>query len=292
MHHCRVIAPAKINLSLDITGRRHDGYHFLSMVMHAVALCDYLTLTKTATDAVELCCSCAYGDLPAGDDNLVVRAAKTFFARQEIMGAGVRIALQKEIPMQAGLAGGSADAAAVLVGLNALFDAGLDTHDLCEMGVTLGADVPFCIVGGAALAEGIGELLLPLPSLPKCHIVIAKPAVGVNTAEAFSRFDRSPVLTRPDNNLLAAAVAAGNLAEVGALMCNVFEKACPLPEVTEIKNTMLAQGALGAQMTGSGSAVFGLFADKSDAKHCFSRLKDRLEQVFLTAPCEHGAALQ
>ncbi len=291
MRRCRVTAPAKINLSLDITGIKADGYHLLSMVMHSVALCDYVTIEIIQDAVIQFSCTSDDDDVPTGDDNLVVRAAKTFFASQGVLGVGVRITLQKEIPMQAGLAGGSADAAAVLVGLNTLFDTGLTTHQLCELGVTLGADVPFCIVGGAALAEGIGELLTPLPTLPPCYIVIAKPHAGVNTKEAFARYDRSPAIVRPDNDLLAAAVTAGDLAEVGALMCNVLEGACPLPEVLEIKSAMLFEGALGAQMTGSGSAVFGLFTDKARAKHCYARLKDRFEQVYLTAPIEHGAAL-
>lgn len=292
MHECRVIAPAKINLSLDITGRRHDGYHFLSMIMHSVALHDHLTLTRIDCEAVELHCYSERGELPIGDDNLVVRAAKQFFAHQGITGAGVRIQLVKEIPMQAGLGGGSADAAAALVGLNELFHSKLDTRALCELGLTLGADVPFCIVGGAALAEGIGEILQPLPTLPECYIVIAKPNAGISTVEAYARYDASPALDRPDNDALAAALIAGNLTEVGRLMRNVFEAVCPLPEVAQIKSVMLAEGALGALMTGSGSAVFGLFSDKSDAKHCFARLKEQVDEVFLTTPCAHGAMLQ
>ncbi len=294
MQQCRVIAPAKINLSLDITGRRHDGYHFLSTVMQSIGLYDTLTITRSGGSEVMLTCDGEVDNLPTGADNLVVRAALCFFSHLHLglSDAGVHIQLQKEIPMQAGLAGGSADAAAALVGLNALFDAQLDAHALQGLGLTLGADVPFCMVGGAVLAEGIGEMFQPLPSMPNCYIVIAKPQQGISTKEAYALFDLSPARNRPDNDSLAAAVATGQLSEIGRLMCNVFEEVCNLPEVYEIKAQMLAYGALGAQMTGSGSAVFGLFDEKSAAKRCMAALQERFDDVYLTKPCAHGAVLQ
>ncbi|MFA9381853.1 MAG: 4-(cytidine 5'-diphospho)-2-C-methyl-D-erythritol kinase, partial [Acetanaerobacterium sp.] len=181
--------------------------------------------------------------------------------------------------------------AATLVGLNALFETHLDTHALCEIGLMLGADVPFCIVGGSVLAVGIGEIFQPLPSLPKCHIVIAKPPSGISTEQAYTLFDNAPPSRRPDNDSLAAAVAAGSLAEVGRLMCNVLEDVCSLQEISAIKAQMLAEGACGALMSGSGSAVFGLFESKSSAKRCVSVLKEQYAETFLTSPCAHGVSV-
>lgn len=289
MHMCRVTAPAKINLSLGITGLRYDGYHLLSMVLQSVALSDTVTLTRTNSREITLTVHGRHPLPPCGKDNLAARAAALFFERCGMTAQGLKIDLHKEIPLQAGLAGGSADAAAVLTGLNTLFETKLDRRALCSMGLELGADVPFCLIGGAALAEGVGELLQPLPSLVPCHIVIAKPSQGIDTGEAYACYDRSPAILLPDNDLLAAAVAAGSLAKTALHMRNVLETVCPLPEVGDIKRTMLSLGALGAQMTGSGSAVFGLFEKKPDAKRCAAHLEERYDEVFVTAPCPHGA---
>ncbi|SDN70233.1 4-(cytidine 5'-diphospho)-2-C-methyl-D-erythritol kinase [Acetanaerobacterium elongatum] len=289
MNECRIEAPAKINLTLDITGVRHDGYHILRTVMQTVTLCDYLLLRKTPSGGIQL--KCDHEELCCDETNLACRAASAFFAYTDIPPVGVQIVIEKNIPLEAGLAGGSADAAAVLMGLNVLFDTGLSDRTLCELGLPLGADVPFCIMGGTMQGEGIGEILEPLPSLPKCYFVIAKPESGVNTKEAYALFDRENPIRRPDNDMMVAALAAGSLEHIGNQLCNVLEGVCPLPEVSRIKQTMLECGALGAAMSGSGSAVFGLFENKGDARHCLSILNDHYGAVFLAKPCPHGAAI-
>ncbi len=289
MDECRVTAPAKINLSLDITGSRHDGYHLLRMVMQSVSLCDTLVLRKKT--AGEITFSCDRDGVPVSAENLAVRAAHAFFTYTRLTDAGVDISLEKRIPIQAGLGGGSTDAAATLVGLNALFQTGLDTRTLCGIGLYLGADVPFTLKGGAALCEGIGEIMQPLPSLADCFFVIAKPEIGIITKEAFAHYDTHPPSRRPDTELVAAAVAAGDLRSLGSAMCNVLEEVCLYPEVFLLKKRLMDCHALGALMTGSGSAVFGLFDEKSAAKRCLSVMKEHAKEVYLAEPCACGVSL-
>ncbi len=288
MTECRVEAPAKLNLTLDITGRRHDSYHILRMVLQTVTLCDYLLLRKTE-GGLQL--QCDREDLPCDETNLAYRAALAFFEHTGLPATGVQMVIEKNIPLAAGLAGGSADAAAVLVGLNTLFETELSLRTLCEIGLPLGADVPFSIVGGTVLAEGIGEIFDPLPSLPKCYFVIAKPQGGVSTQNAYALYDEHIPARRPDNDMMVAAVATGRLQSIGEELCNVLEEVCPLPEVAAIKQTMLDSGALGALMSGSGSAVFGLFDTKADAKRCVAALSEQFGEVFLAKPCPHGAVV-
>lgn len=284
-----VCAPAKINLTLDITGRREDGYHFMRMVMQSVSLCDQITLARAEKPGIQLLCDVP--GLPLDGRNLAWRAAERFLDAIGRPGDGLVIGLHKRIPMQAGLAGGSADAAGVLRGLDALYETRFSQARLCDLALPLGADVPFCLVGGAVLAEGIGELFTPLPSLQGCYIVIAKPAEGVSTAEAFARFDREGSCRVPDTDEMAAAVAAGNLPEVGLRLCNVLEEVSLLPQVAQLRNLFAECGALGSVMTGSGSAVFGLFAEKRAARRCYLRLRGAAQAVFLTQPIDRGAYL-
>lgn len=289
MNECHIEAPAKINLTLDITGVRHDGYHILRTVLQTITLRDEVYLRKTDSEGITLTCDCE--GVACDETNLAYRAAAAFFEFTDLPATGIQIEVEKHIPLEAGLAGGSADAAAVLVGLNALFDTGLSDRTLCEIGLPLGADVPFCIMGGTIQGEGIGEILEPLPFLPKCYFVIAKPESGVNTKEAYTLYDRQTPSHRPDNDMMVAAIATGSLEHIGNELCNVLEEVCTLPEVISIKQTMLECGALGAAMSGSGSAVFGLFENKGDAKHCLSILSDHYSAVFLAKPCPHGAAI-
>lgn len=289
MNECHIEAPAKINLTLDITGIRHDGYHILRTVLQTVTLHDEVYLRKTDGEGITL--TCDYEGLACDETNLAYRAAAAFFDFTGLPASGVQIEIEKCIPLEAGLAGGSADAAAVLVGLNALFDTGLSQRTLCEIGLPLGADVPFCIIGGTMQGEGIGEILEPLPSLPKCYFVIAKPESGVNTREAYALYDRQKPERRPDNDMMVAAIATGSLEHIGSELYNVLEESCSLPEVSGIKQAIIECGALGAAMSGSGSAVFGLFENKGDAKHCLSTLSDHYDAVFLAKPCPHGAAV-
>ena len=271
-----VEAPAKINLTLDVVGRRDDGYHLVETVMQAVDLCDRVTVRRTdKPGAVSLVCDDAR--VPDGPDNTAVRAAAAFFEACGLPNPGVEIGLRKRIPLQAGLAGGSADAAGTLVALDRLMDTRMTAAELCAVAETVGADVPFCVLGAAAYAEGTGTILTPLPSLPDCVVVIAKPLDGVSTAEAYRLVDRAALTRRPHTG---AAVAHG--------LCNVFEEALALPEVAAIGQVMREHGTLGCRMTGSGSAVFGLFDNEEAARRCAAALRRDYDEVFQCRPCPHG----
>ena len=282
-----VEAPAKINLTLDVVGRRDDGYHLVETVMQAVDLCDRVTVRRTdKPGAVSLLCDDAR--VPDGPDNTAVRAAAAFFAACGLPNPGVEIGLRKRIPLQAGLAGGSADAAGTLVALDRLMDTRMTAAELCAVAETVGADVPFCVLGAAAYAEGIGTILTPLPSLPDCAVVIAKPLDGVSTAEAYRLVDRAALTRRPHTGAAVDAVCAGDLAAVAHGLCNVFEDALALPEVAAIGQVMREHGTLGCRMTGSGSAVFGLFDNEEAARRCAAALRRDYDEVFQCRPCPHG----
>ena len=282
-----VEAPAKINLTLDVVGRRDDGYHLVETVMQAVDLCDRVTVRRTdKPGAVSLLCDDAR--VPDGPDNTAVRAAAAFFAACGLPNPGVEIGLRKRIPLQAGLAGGSADAAGTLVALDRLMDTRMTAAELCAVAETVGADVPFCVLGAAAYAEGIGTILTPLPSLPDCAVVIAKPLDGVSTAEAYRLVDRAALTRRPHTGAAVDAVCAGDLAAVAHGLCNVFEEALALPEGAAIGQVMREHGTLGCRMTGSGSAVFGLFDNEEAARRCAAALRRDYDEVFQCRPCPHG----
>ncbi|MBP3389526.1 MAG: 4-(cytidine 5'-diphospho)-2-C-methyl-D-erythritol kinase [Clostridia bacterium] len=283
MKRAVVLAPAKLNLALDILGRRPDGYHTVDMIMQAVDLCDRVTVERTEDERI---CLCLPGsDLPVDERNTAYKAAVSFFETAKIVCPGVRITVEKRIPMQAGMAGGSADAAGVLAALNALWDAPLTDAQLYAAGASVGADVPFCQMGGAARATGIGTHLAPIPALPDCAVLAVKPAVGVSTAEAYRAVDSVTLTRRPDIPAMLRALNAGDLVGIGAYLCNVFEEAIALPEVTEIRTVALAAGAVGCIMTGSGSAVFALFTDSSKAVACQAALSDRFPNSWLCHPC-------
>lgn len=277
-----VLAPAKINLTLDVTGRRPDGYHELVSIFQTVDCCDSITLTERA-ETVTLdtpgCTPCP------PENNTAYRAAQLFFAHTG-MKAGVSITLHKHIPQQAGMGGGSADAAAVLAGLNRLYEAGLSREELADLGVRIGADVPFFVTGGTALVTGIGEKIDPLPSLPPVYIVVAQPAEGVDTAGAYRRLDDSPVLHRPDHRAAVEALEKQDWPALWAQVCNVFEPALALPGVAAIRREMEAFRPLAGQMTGSGSAVFGLFGEESAARQCAARLGAQFPVAFVCRPCD------
>lgn len=275
-------APAKLNLTLDVVGRRADGYHEIRTVMQAVDLCDEVALSRTDGGGIRL--SLSDPSLPADGSNSCHKAATCFLEATRLPCPGVSIHVTKRIPQQAGLAGGSADAAAVLRGLNRLFGAGLSARALCEIGARVGADVPFCIEGGAALATGIGEQLAPLPPLRDVWIVIAKPPVGVSTQAAYAAIDTTAMpLTRPAETRMIEALGKGDPALAGSLLCNVFEQVLSLPAVSEIRREMAAFSPLGSAMTGSGSAVFSLFASEIAAQNCATALAAR-RQTFVCCP--------
>ena len=268
----QVQANAKINLGLDILGVRQDGYHSIRTVMQALALHDILQMEPCSEPGILL--STDRPELPADETNLVWRAAHILM-RDHAPDAGIRIRLCKRIPMQAGLAGGSADAAAALKGVNAMLRLGLGEEDLLSYAAKLGADVPFCLRSGTALAEGIGEILTPLPAMPECAVLLCKPAEGISTALAYRELDREPVLKHPDIDGIMEGLWEGSLKKIAAKLENVFEPGAVrhIPLILTIRERMLGHHALSACMTGSGPTVFGIFPDAAGAGKCAQELR-------------------
>lgn len=280
-------AYAKLNLSLDVLDRRSDGYHEMRMVMQTVTLSDALRL-ETGTGK-PLSMRSSLGFLPADERNLAAAAALRLCAETGADCGGLSIELDKSIPVCAGLAGGSADAAAVLRGLNRLLGLGLPPERLEAIGARVGSDVPYCVRGGTALAEGRGEVLTTLPALPDCHVVLCKPAFSVPTPELFARLDGCRIRRRPDTAGLLAALAGGDLGGVARRMYNVFEDVLPErrgAEVQRIKNALVQQGALGASMSGTGSTVFGLFDREEAARRAYELLQESYRDTFLARSLE------
>lgn len=273
-------ACGKLNLSLDVLGRTGDGYHDLRMVMQSVSFGDEVDITLTDGD-FSLDPGQPY--LPSDEKNLALRAARLFL---EGTGRGARIRITKRLPVCAGMGGGSADAAAVLRGLNQLTGAGMTSQQLRDMGLSLGSDVPFCVMGGTALAEGRGERLTALPPLPPCHLVICKPAFAISTPELFGRIDARRSRLHPDTGGILAALDGGDVPGVARRMYNVFEDVLTRREgaIPAIKSQLIAHGALGAVMTGTGSAVFGLFDDPAAAKAAREALAPAWPDTFLAVP--------
>ena len=279
-----ISASAKINLTLDILRKREDGYHDLQMVMQSVTLADRLTVTPARGGAGTAVADLHF--LPTGGKNLAQIAAAAFRAATGL-GGEVDVSIRKHVPVCAGLAGGSADAAAVLHAMNELAGAGLSRPELAQIGERVGSDVPFCVLGGTALAEGRGERLTPLPPLPPCHIVICKPPFSISTPQLFGRVNVRKIVRRPDTAGVAAALEAGDLAGVARRMYNVFEDVLEprrLAEINEIKSVLIDCGALGASMSGSGPSVFGLFEDEARARDACARLRESYRDVFVCAP--------
>ncbi len=278
-------AHAKINLTLDVTGRRDDGYHLVKMVMQSVGLHDDVTVAVSdggqALRGVTL--ACGGSGVPEDERNLAWRAAALFYQTTGIAG-GCAIRIEKRIPVAAGLAGGSTDAAAVLHALNGLHGAGLTLEQLCEMGLRLGADVPYCLRGGTMLAEGIGEALCPLPAMPHAWVVLCRPPFEVSTAQAYRQLDSAVLLRRPDTDGMLRALRRGSLADMAGLMCNVMERqtAALHPEIGQIRSALCENGALGALMSGSGPTVFGLFDGKAQAERAAEALSRRFADTFVT----------
>ena len=275
---------AKLNLTLDVTASRRDGYHDLTMVMISVDLHDDVGVTLRRDGQVT--CQSNFRWIPNDDRNLAVRAVKAF---REAVGdpeLGADIQMTKRVPVGAGMAGGSTDAAAVLRALNSATGAGLPLEKLREIGLSIGSDVPYCVAGGAMLARGRGELLTPLTELPPWPIVICKPAFSVSTGELFSRVDARRTRTRPDTDGMCRAMAERDLTGVSCRMFNVFEDVLPrnCREVLSVRSQLLDLGASGTVMTGTGSAVFGLFAEDPTAEAAQKALSKTYRECFLTHP--------
>ena len=278
-----VRAPAKLNLTLDVLGRRLDGYHDLSMVMQSVALHDEVTITTGTGQPLKVRTNLSF--LPNNEKNLAAAAALRFQEHTGLDGRGLELSIAKRIPVCAGMGGGSSDAAAVLRGMNDLLRAGLSPEALARVGAGVGSDVPYCVLGGTALAQGRGEVLTPLPPLPKCAAVLCKPSFSVSTPELFSRLDGVRLRHHPDTDGVLAALHAGDLAGVARRMYNVFEDVLPArqaAEVHRIKNVLVQHGALGACMSGTGPTVFGLYADPAQAQSAHAELSALYRDVFLT----------
>lgn len=265
-------ALAKINISLDITGKRSDGYHELRMIMQSVSLCDDVIVETGTGKEIELRSNLRY--LPNDRRNIAYAAAVLFFEDSGITNNGIKITLNKRIPVSAGLAGGSTDAAAVLRILNTAYENPYSKDELRSLSLKLGADVPFCISGGTALSEGIGEILTPLPPLPECHIVICKPPVNVSTPNVFSRVNLQKISLRPDTKGLLECISSRDISGVSRRLYNVLEEitGSDYPVIGEIKSTLISCGALGAVMSGSGPTVFGIFEDIESAEFAYSEL--------------------
>ena len=284
MKTLRITAAAKLNFSLDILGIRPDGYHEMDMVMQTIDLFDDVELSEAGTVSV-------FSDgSPDGPENLAWKAAEAFFRVAKRSG-GARIRLTKRIPVQAGMAGGSANAAAVLIGLNALYDARLSPEALRDAGLSVGADVPYCLIGGTARVRGIGEIVEPMPPFLSGYLVVAKPAIGISTAEAFRRFDRAENLRHPDIAALLSVMEKGQLDALSLFMENVLEQSEQNETVETLRQELLKNGALAARRTGSGSAVFGLFSEKEAASRCAVALAGENRQIFVTKPYPKGITL-
>ena len=283
MKELTIPAYAKINLTLDVLGKRPDGYHDLSMVMQSVSLADQVIIRETGEEGFTL--KTDLGFLPGADKNIAGVAARAFARHTGVDLSGLEIELQKHIPVCAGTAGGSSDGAAVLRGLNRWFSCGLSLRHLAEIGEEVGSDVPYCVLGCTALAEGRGEKLTCLPALPDCYIVLCKPGFSVSTPELFRRIDELKLRFHPDTTGVLAALEEGDLAGVSRRMFNVFEEALPAQRravVEEIKSTLLSRGALGACMSGTGPTVFGIFDNAESAQSVADELKQSYAETFLT----------
>ena len=283
MKQIELKALAKINLGLDVLGRRENGYHDVRMIMQSIYLYDDVKLERKAAPGIELSSNLYF--LPTGDGNIAYKAAQMLIDEFGIE-EGVKITLDKHIPVAAGMAGGSSNAAAVLFGMNRLFGLKLSKKELMERGVKLGANVPYCIMRGTVLAEGIGEELKMLPAMPKCTVLIAKPPISVSTKTVYEALDSSEITEQPDIGGLIEALERGSLREVADRMGNVLEDVTiPMhPVIEEIKQAMKDCGALNAMMSGSGPTVFGLFENKMAARKAQSRIR-RLglaKQVYVT----------
>lgn len=285
MQYVKLKALAKINLGLDVLGKRENGYHDVRMVMQTVSLYDVVKLVKIPEDKIEVRTNLFY--LPDNENNIAYKAAQLL--REEFhITEGVRIEIDKRIPVAAGLAGGSANAAAVLKGMNRLFHLRLDTKELMERGVKLGADVPYCVMQGTALAEGIGEELTPLPSMPRCHIVIAKPPISVSTEMVYEKLDAGAISKHPSIEAIIGGLQFSSLEGVAMNMGNVLESVTieEYPVVQSIKEMLINEGAISAMMSGSGPTVFGIFKKEIEARAAVRKIKYSgiAQQVYYTRP--------
>ena len=278
-------AYAKVNIGLDVLRRREDGYHEVKMIMQTVNLFDNLSIEDFDDDNGTIVISANQDTIPVNEDNLIYKAAKLLLDEFSIS-KGVKIHLEKNIPVAAGMAGGSTDAAATLIGINDIFSLGLSTEELMKRGVKIGADVPYCIMGGTALSEGIGEVLSEIKGFPQCYVLIAKPPINVSTKYVYENLHANELKYHPDIDGLIEFIKKGDLYGIASKMENVLETVTvkEYPIIEEIKTFMKENGAINSIMSGSGPTVFGLFDDKEKAEKAFSKLKEKnyTNQIYLT----------
>ena len=283
MDKLQLKAYGKINLGLDVIRKRPDGYHDLDMIMQMVDVYDDVIIEKKAGEEIVVKADAAV--LSNGKDNLAYMAAKMLFDEFGIK-SGVEITIHKRIPIAGGMAGGSSDCATTLIGINEMFNLGLSKQQLMERGVKLGADVPYCVLGGTAIARGIGEVLTPLPTPPQCHVIIAKPPISVSTAYVYGHIRPDEITKRPDIEQMTLAIKEQDLNKLSDLLYNVMEEVTvsEYPVVEKLKSIMLENGALNSIMSGSGPTVFGLFDDRKKAQAAMKALdsKELTEQLYLT----------
>lgn len=284
MKNISVKALAKINLGLDVVRKREDGYHEVRMVMQTIHLFDRLEITRNTSGKITMSTNLPF--LPTNENNLVYKAAQLLKDEFQIKD-GIDVKLHKHIPVAAGMAGGSTDGAAVFYGMNRIFDLGLSKEDLMKRGVKLGADVPYCIMRGTALAEGIGEELTALPPMVKCPVLIAKPAISVSTKFVYENLKLNEQTKHPDIDRLVADIKAKNLQAIAADMGNVLETVTipNYPVIAQIKEHMMEHGAVNSMMSGSGPTVFGLFEDEDTAAEAYEAMRESglAKQVYLTS---------
>ena len=281
-------AYAKINIGLDVLRRREDGYHELKMIMQTVDICDDLLFEKKAEPGIVI--QSDHKELPVDGSNLIYKAADLLF-REKGITEGVKITLTKRIPIAAGMAGGSSDAAATMRGLNELFEMGYSIQELQELGVKLGADIPYCLVGGTMLSEGIGEILTPLPTPPKCFLVVAKPDINVSTGFVYGNLHADRLTYHPDIDGMIEALHTGNLNGITDRLGNVLETVTvkEYPVIEEIKELLRDMGAENALMSGSGPSVFGIFKERETAESAARTIADRqlAGQIFVSTFCNN-----
>ena len=288
MNSIWINAPAKINIGLDVLRRREDGYHEVKMIMQSIRLFDRLTLTKSDKPGIRLTTNLRF--LPVNEDNLVYRSAKLLMDEYKLEG-GLDIQLDKRIPVAAGMAGGSADAAGVLVGLNVLYGAKLSMSELCALGAKIGADVPFALMGGTCRVQGVGDVMKALPPCPDCWFTVVMPDYGVSTPEAFAAYDKVGSSTHPDCEAQEKAIRAEDLAGVCAAAGNALEECSGARDNEAIKTALKENGAVTALMTGSGAAVFGIFESEEAARNAAEAVRAQWPQVYVARPDRGGARI-
>ena len=288
MKQIELKALAKINLGLDVLGRRENGYHDVRMIMQSIYLYDDVTIARTDSPGIEVETNLHF--LPTDENNIAYKAAAMLMEEFQLPG-GVRIILNKHIPVAAGMAGGSSNAAAVLFGMNKMFRLGLSQKSLMERGVRLGADVPYCIMRGTVLAEGIGEELTTLPAFPACTVLIAKPPISVSTKVVYEALDAKEIIEHPDIDGIIRGLEQGSLSEIASHMGNVLEDVTigMYPVIEKLKDEMKKAGALNALMSGSGPTVFGIFESRAAARRAQEQIRKKAlaKQVYVTNV--HGA---